>query len=154
MNPKLFLVAALACLLVDFSSATFPLTFASNGIWASPASLGTASVADAALPSVAVSGGAVLLGALGLTIGKALLLRRLTGVSWKNLIKNDFSNPYMNRNMSKYISFIFPYFSVDVDAERLFLKYLMKKQQDTLLNFFMNTNKLFSNKVRVALQVP
>merc|ERR1711963_1040461 len=78
-NPKLFLVAALACLLVDFSSATFPLTFASNGIWASPASLGTASVADAALPSVAVSGGAVLLGALGLTIGKALLLRRLTG---------------------------------------------------------------------------
>merc|ERR1711876_156956 len=51
MNPKLFLVAALACLLVDFSSATFPLTFASNGIWASPASLGTASVADAALPS-------------------------------------------------------------------------------------------------------
>ena len=81
MNPKLFLVAALACLLVDFSSATFPLTFASNGIWASPASLGTAGVADAALPSVAVSGGAVLLGALGLTIGKALLLRRLTGVS-------------------------------------------------------------------------
>merc|ERR1711868_329971 len=79
MNPKLFLVAALAFLFVDFSSATFPLTFASNGIWASPASLGTASVADAALPSVAVSGGAVLLGALGLTIGKALLLRRLTG---------------------------------------------------------------------------
>ena len=81
MNPKLFLVAALACLFVDFSSATFPLTFASNGIWASPASLGTASVADAVAPTVAVSGGVVLLGALGLTIGKALLLRRLTGVS-------------------------------------------------------------------------
>merc|ERR1711981_878219 len=79
MNPKLILVAALACLFVDYTSATFPLTFASNGIWASPASLGTASVADAALPTVAVSGGAVLLGALGLTIGKALLLRRLTG---------------------------------------------------------------------------
>merc|ERR1711944_322157 len=79
MNPKPFLVATLACLLVDYTSATFPLTFASNGIWASPASLGTASVADAALPTVAVSGGAVLLGALGLTIGKALLLRRLTG---------------------------------------------------------------------------
>merc|ERR1712223_2228798 len=53
MNPKLFLVAALACLFVDFSSATFPLTFASNGIWASPAGLGTASVADAVAPTVA-----------------------------------------------------------------------------------------------------
>merc|ERR1712025_1398546 len=122
MNPKLFLVAALACLLIDFSSATFPLTFASNGIWASPASLGTASVADAALPSVAVSGGAVLLGALGLTIGKALLLRRLTG---------------RGRGRRAALSEISD-----------------KKQQDTLLNFFMNTNKLFSNKVRVALQVP
>merc|ERR1711862_209415 len=78
-EPKAIPRSPLACLLVDFSSATFPLTFASNGIWASPASLGTASVADAALPTVAVSGGAVLLGALGLTIGKALLLRRLTG---------------------------------------------------------------------------
>ena len=87
MNPKLFLVAALACLFVDFSSATFPLTFASNGIWASPASLGTASVADAVAPTVAVSGGVVLLGALGLTIGKALLLRRLTGVSHESFSK-------------------------------------------------------------------
>merc|ERR1711936_823941 len=79
MNPKLILVAALVCLYIDYTSATFPLTFASNGIWASPASLGTASVANAASPSIALSGGAVLLGALGLTIGKALLLRRRTG---------------------------------------------------------------------------
>merc|ERR1712029_938300 len=78
-EPKAIPRSRLSVPVVDFSSATFPLTFASNGIWASPASLGTASVADAALPSVAVSGGAVLLGALGLTIGKALLLRRLTG---------------------------------------------------------------------------
>ena len=84
MNPKLILVAALVCLYIDYTSATFPLTFASNGIWASPASLGTASVANAASPSIALSGGAVLLGALGLTIGKALLLRRLTGVSNNN----------------------------------------------------------------------
>merc|ERR1712223_925775 len=80
MNPKLFLVAALACLFVDFSSATFPLTFASNGIWASPAGLGTASVADAVAPTVAVSGGVVLLGALGLTIGKLFYLEGLPGV--------------------------------------------------------------------------
>ena len=44
--------------------------------------------------------------------------------------------------MPKYISFVFPYSSVDVVAERLFLKYLTNKLQDTLHNFFMNTNKL------------
>merc|ERR1712113_1366709 len=120
MNPKLFLVAALACLFVDYTSATFPLTFASNGIWASPASLGTASVADAALPTVAVSGGAVLLGALGLAIGKALLLRRLTGRTGRRFGRK---------------------------SERLFLKFLMKQQPNTSLNFFKNTNKLMSNKL-------
>jgi len=106
MNPKLFLVAALACLFVDFSSATFPLTFASNGIWASPAGLGTASVADAVAPTVAVSGGVVLLGALGLTIGKALLLRRLTGRGRKRRSLSEISDAeaaaYITQLLAEY----------------------------------------------------
>merc|ERR1711936_381734 len=64
MNPKLFLVAALACLYAGPALATFDILLTSTGIY-------TAGGASS------IAAGTVLLGALGLTIGKALLLRDL-----------------------------------------------------------------------------
>ena len=87
MNPKLFLVGALFCLYIGVAYATFPLTLAGNGLWLHPASLGFASAPAAATsPSIALAGGATLLGGLGLVIAKALILRRLTGVSLSTVI--------------------------------------------------------------------
>merc|ERR1712061_804910 len=71
MNPKLLLVATLACLYVAPSFATIDLVFGSGAI-----GLGTA--AGITGTTTTVSGGALLLGALGATIGKALILRELT----------------------------------------------------------------------------
>ena len=84
MNPKIFLLAALVGIYVAPALATIPLTymFGQNALYAGPASLGfhSPSVVNAG-NTVALSGAAMLLGALPLVIGKALLLRRLTGVS-------------------------------------------------------------------------
>merc|ERR1712020_369118 len=83
MNPKILLISALLCLYAAPSLATFPLIFASNaantglrGIFAGSIPAGTTNVGQ----TTTIAGGAVLLGALGLTIGKALLLRRIMGV--------------------------------------------------------------------------
>merc|ERR1712141_207548 len=80
---KFLLISALLCLYAAPSLATFPLIFASNaantglrGIFAGSIPSGTTNVGQ----TTTVAGGAVLLGALGLTIGKALLLRRIMGV--------------------------------------------------------------------------
>merc|ERR1711997_309466 len=79
MNPKLFLFAALVGLYVAPAFATLPLTLAQNGLFLSPASLGFGSPSTATGTTIGLSGAAVLLGALPLVIGKALLLRRPTG---------------------------------------------------------------------------
>lgn len=87
MNPKFLLLFALASLYAAPSLATFPLIFASGT--AGTASAGTSGLYLGGIPAgttlaagtttVTVAAGAVLLGALGLTIGKALILRELTG---------------------------------------------------------------------------
>lgn len=82
MNPKLLLIAALCSLYAAPSLATIPLIFASQGAANTGTSgiyFGSASNLAAGTTTTTIAGGAVLLGALGLTIGKALLLRRLTG---------------------------------------------------------------------------
>jgi hypothetical protein len=79
MDAKLFLIAALVSVYVAPAFATFPLTFTSTQAFLSPASLGFGSPSAAVGTSLHISGAAMLLGALPLVIGKALLLRRLTG---------------------------------------------------------------------------
>ena len=74
MNAKLILVATLACIYVAPTLATIDLVFGSGAI-----GLGTA--AGITGTTTTVGAGAVLLGALGLTVGKALLLREITRVS-------------------------------------------------------------------------
>ena len=74
MNSKLFLVATLACLYVVPAYATVDLIFGANAI-----GIGTA--AGLTGTTTTISGGALLLGALGATVGKALLLREATRVS-------------------------------------------------------------------------
>merc|ERR1712061_220145 len=69
MNPKLLLVATLACLYVAPSFATIDLVFGSGAI-----GLGTAAGITG---TTTTAGGALLLGALGATIGKDLILREL-----------------------------------------------------------------------------
>merc|ERR1712001_133684 len=71
MDSKLLLVATLACLYVVPAYATVDLVFGANAI-----GIGTA--AGITGTTTTIGGGAVLLGALGATIGKALLLRELT----------------------------------------------------------------------------
>ena len=87
MNPKLLLIAALACLYATPSLATLPLIFASGT--SGTASAGTSSIwlgglgsntLAAGTTTTTIAGGAVLLGALGLTIGKAMLLRQIMAV--------------------------------------------------------------------------
>jgi hypothetical protein len=73
MNPKLFLVAALACLYAGPALATFDILLTSTGIYTS----GSASSIAAGTTVTTIGAGTVLLGALGLTIGKALILRDL-----------------------------------------------------------------------------
>merc|ERR1711993_122617 len=73
MNPKLFLVAALACLYAGPALATFDILLTSTGIYTA----GGASSIAAGTTVTTIGTGTVLLGALGLTIGKALLLRDL-----------------------------------------------------------------------------
>ena len=77
MNPKLFLVAALACLYAGPALATFDILLTSTGIYTT----GSASSIAAGTTVTTIGAGTVLLGALGLTIGKALLLRDLRAVS-------------------------------------------------------------------------
>merc|ERR1712080_467521 len=73
MNARVILVAVLACIAVAPAFATIPLIFASNGgVYAGNAVLPTGLTS-----ATTIGGGTVLLGALGLTIGKALLLREL-----------------------------------------------------------------------------
>ena len=84
MNAKLLLLAALVGVYVAPTLATIPLTYAfgQNALHAGPAALGFHSVSGTGITStIGISGAAMLLGALPLVIGKALLLRRLTGVS-------------------------------------------------------------------------
>ena len=81
MNAKLFLFAALACIYVAPSLATLDLVFGSN------AAIGLGTTAGITGTTTTVAAGGVLLGALGLTIGKALLLRELTRVSKVNSSK-------------------------------------------------------------------
>ena len=77
MNARVILVAALACIAVAPAFATIPLIFASNGgLYA-----GNAIIPAGVTSTTTIGGGAVLLGALGVTIGKALILRELLGVS-------------------------------------------------------------------------
>merc|ERR1712218_192177 len=71
MDSKLFLVASLACLYVVPAYATVDLIFGANAI-----GIGTA--AGLTGTTTTISGGALLLGALGATVGKALLLREAT----------------------------------------------------------------------------
>ena len=80
MNAKLFLVATLACIYVAPSLATLDLVFGSNAI-----GIGTA--AGITGTTTTIGAGTVLLGALGVTIGKALILRELTRVSTFNCNK-------------------------------------------------------------------
>ena len=74
MDAKLLLVATLACLYAVPAYATVDLIFGANAI-------GIGSAAGITGTTTTIGGGAVLLGALGATIGKALLLRELTRVS-------------------------------------------------------------------------
>ena len=74
MDSKLLLVATLACLYVVPAYATVDLVFGANAV-----GIGTA--AGITGTTTTIGGGALLLGALGATIGKALLLREITRVS-------------------------------------------------------------------------
>merc|ERR1712141_542418 len=64
MNIKIFLACSLACMFAAPALATFPIIIASG--------------TGAAATTATISGGAVLLGALGATILKAGILRELT----------------------------------------------------------------------------
>ena len=96
MNSKLFLVATLACLYVVPAYATVDLIFGANAI-----GIGTA--AGLTGTTTTISGGALLLGALGATVGKALLLREATRVSELYENFNYESSEFFKLNSSRTI---------------------------------------------------